>query len=49
VSHAGIVVAKQLPIRETIRRLLDLLNRVTGDELRNQLWWIQAFRFGGTL
>ena len=39
-SHAGIVVAKQLPIRETIRRLLDLVNRVTCDELKNQLWWI---------
>lgn len=39
-SHAGIIVAKQLPIRETIRRLLDLLNRVTADEVRDQLWWI---------
>ena len=48
-SHAGIVVAKQLPIRETIRRLLDLLNRVTGDELRNQLWRIWSFGFRGTL
>ena len=39
-SHAGIIVAKQHPIRETIRRLLDLLNRVTSDEVRNQPWWI---------
>lgn len=38
--HAGIIVAKQHPIRETIRRLLDLLNRVTSDEVKNQLWWI---------
>ena len=38
--HTGIIVAKQHPIRETIRRLLDLLNRVTSDEARNQLWWI---------
>jgi hypothetical protein len=38
--HAGIIVSKQHPVRETIRRLLDLLNRVTGDEVKNQLWWI---------
>ncbi|MBU0703161.1 MAG: DUF5615 family PIN-like protein [Chloroflexi bacterium] len=39
-SHAGIVISKQHPVRETIRRLLDLLNRVTGDKLKNQLWWV---------
>ena len=39
-SHAGIVVAKQHPVRETIRRLPDLLNRVTGNAVKNQLWWI---------
>jgi predicted nuclease of predicted toxin-antitoxin system len=38
--HAGIIVSKQHSIRETIRRLLDLLNRVTGDEMKNQLWWV---------
>ncbi len=38
--HAGIIVAKQHPIRETIHRLLALLNRVTSDEVKNQLWWI---------
>ncbi len=39
-THAGIIVSKQHPVRETIRRLLDLLNRVTADEMRNQSWWI---------
>ncbi len=39
-SHAGIIVSKQHSIRETIRRLLDLLNRVTRDEMKNQFWWI---------
>ena len=39
-SHAGIIVSKQHSIRETTRRLLDLLNRITGDEMKNQLWWI---------
>jgi len=38
--HARIIVSKQYPIRETLRRLLDLLNRVTADEMQNQLWWI---------
>ena len=38
--HSGIIVSKQHPIRETLRRLLDLLNRVTADEIPNQLWWI---------
>jgi predicted nuclease of predicted toxin-antitoxin system len=39
-SHAGIVVSKQRPIRETLRRLLNLLNRVSAGEMPNQLWWI---------
>jgi hypothetical protein len=39
-SHAGIIVSKQHPIRETIHRLLQLLNRFTNDEMKNQLWWI---------
>jgi len=38
--HAGIIVSKQHPIRETIRRLLGLLNRVTAGEMQNQFWWI---------
>jgi predicted nuclease of predicted toxin-antitoxin system len=39
-SHAGIIVSKQHSIRETLHRLLDLLNRVTAAEMQNQLWWI---------
>jgi predicted nuclease of predicted toxin-antitoxin system len=38
--HAGIITCKQHPIRETIRRLLDLLNRVNAGEMQNQFWWI---------
>ena len=38
--HAGIIVSKQHSLRETIRRLLDLLNRVTADEMQDQFWWI---------
>jgi hypothetical protein len=41
-SHAGIIVADQIPPGETIRRLLALLNRITADEIRNQLRWLQA-------
>ena len=43
-EHAGIIVSDQLPIGETIRRLLNLLNRVTADEIRNQLYWLQNFK-----
>lgn len=43
-EHYGIVVSAQLPIGETVRRLLNLLNRVTGDEMRNQFRWLQAFK-----
>ncbi len=33
-AHAGIIVSDQLPMGETIRRLLNLLNHVTADEIR---------------
>ena len=39
-SHAGIIVAKQMPIGETLRRLLIFLNKFTKDEVRNQLFWL---------
>lgn len=43
-EHAGIIVSDQLPIGETIRRLLNLLNRVAADETRNEILWLQAFK-----
>ena len=43
-QHAGIVISEQLPVGETARRLLLFLNRVSADELRNQVYWLQAFR-----
>jgi len=43
-THAGIIVSDQLPIGETIRRLLNLLNHVTADEIHNQLYWLQSFK-----
>jgi hypothetical protein len=43
-GHAVIIVSDQLPIGETIRRLLNLLNHVTADEIRNQLYWLQNFK-----
>lgn len=42
--HAGIIVSDQLPIGETIQRLLNLLNRVTADEMQNEIRWLQAFK-----
>jgi uncharacterized protein with PIN domain len=43
-EHCGIIVSDQLPIGETIRRLLKLLNHVTADEIYNQLYWLQLFK-----
>ncbi|MCZ7574914.1 MAG: DUF5615 family PIN-like protein [Ardenticatenaceae bacterium] len=43
-AHWGIVVSDQLPIRETVHRLLNLLNRVTADEMQNEVRWLQAFK-----
>jgi hypothetical protein len=43
-SHRGIIVSDRLSLSETIRRLLVLLNRVTADEMRNEIRWLQAFK-----
>ena len=43
-EHFGIIVSDQLLVGETVRRLLNLLNRVTADEMRNQIRWLQAFK-----
>jgi hypothetical protein len=43
-EHYGIIVSDQLSIGETVRRLLNLLNRVTADEMRNDIRWLQAFK-----
>jgi hypothetical protein len=42
--HAGIIVSDQLPIGETIHRLLNLLNRMTADEMQNEIRWLQVFK-----
>jgi hypothetical protein len=43
-EHHGIIVSDQLPIGETVRRLLSLLHRVAADEMYNELRWLQAFK-----
>jgi hypothetical protein len=35
-EHAGIIVSKQLPVGESLRRLLILLQRESGDSMRGQ-------------
>ncbi|MBW4575997.1 MAG: hypothetical protein KME08_12015 [Aphanothece sp. CMT-3BRIN-NPC111] len=42
-THAGIVVAKQIPIGETVRHLSRLLDRVSPEEIGNQLRWLPSF------
>lgn len=36
-EHWGIILAKRLPISEMIRRMLTLLNHLSGDEMGNRL------------
>jgi hypothetical protein len=43
-EHHGIIVSDQLPIGETVRRLLRLLNRVAADEMHTELLWLQVFK-----
>ena len=44
MKHHYIIVSDQLPIGEVTRRLLNLINQVTAGEMRNQLYWLQAFK-----
>jgi hypothetical protein len=39
-SHCGIIIAVRRSPYETARRLLTILNRVTADEMKNQLRYI---------
>jgi len=43
-EHPGILVSEQLEIGETIRRLISFLNRVTHDEMRNQITWLPSIK-----
>jgi predicted nuclease of predicted toxin-antitoxin system len=36
-KHAGIIVSKQLPVGECLRRLLTIMQRETVDSMRDQL------------
>ena len=38
--HYGIIVSRQLPIGEMVKKLLRLLNEFTADELDNNIWWL---------
>ena len=39
-NHAGIIIAVRRRPREIFGRLLPILNRITADEMRNQLLYI---------
>ena len=36
-EHSGIIVSKQLPVGETLRRLLALLQKESGDSMKGQV------------
>ena len=42
-EHAGIIVSDRVDIGTLLRRLLNLLNTVTADEARSQLFFLQNF------
>ena len=42
MGHCGIIISDQLAIGETVRRLLNLLNSVMADEMRDQIRWLRA-------
>ena len=39
-SHHGIIIAVRRPIHELVRRLLQILNHTTADEMENQIRYI---------
>ncbi|MCP3701996.1 MAG: hypothetical protein GY954_03580, partial [Alteromonas sp.] len=41
-THTGILVAKQMPIGETLRRLLSFLDKFTAEDVQNQLFWLPS-------
>jgi hypothetical protein len=43
-EHAGIILSTQLPRGELLRQVETLLERLTVDELRNTVRWLQEFR-----
>jgi hypothetical protein len=38
--HFGIIIAVRRPVRELLRRLLVILDRITADEIENQVLYI---------
>lgn len=42
-NHAGIIVSKQVEIGRMLRELLNLLDQVSADEAKNQLFYLLNF------
>ena len=42
-EHAGIIVSRRMEIGRMLRALLNLLDQVSADEVRNQLLYLQNF------
>jgi len=42
-THAGIIVSKRLEIGRMLRALLNLLNQVSAEEAKNQLFYLSNF------
>lgn len=42
-THSGIIVSKRMEIGRMLRALLNLLDRISADEIRNHLLYLQNF------
>ncbi len=40
LDHWGIIVSKRVPIGEIVKRMLNLLNSLTADEMQNRLEYL---------
>jgi predicted nuclease of predicted toxin-antitoxin system len=43
-EHPGIIVSDQAPLRELLRRSLRCLSRLTAEDIRNRVVWLQDFK-----
>ena len=43
-EHFGIIISTEVPVPIVINRLLNLLRKMSSDELKNQIRWLNEFK-----
>lgn len=43
-EHFGIVVSKKVDLSEMVRLIVNMIKRLTGNDLKNSLMWLQSFK-----